>query len=69
LRQPLGNLIVHLLEPQAVDSFAAWDLFEPPLQADQDYPILRVAEPLAWPQDAGPPSRNETGGTQGSSQL
>ncbi len=69
LRQPLGNLIVHLLEPQAVDSFAAWDLFEPPLQADQDYPILRVAEPLAWPQDAGPPSRNETGSTQGSSQL
>jgi hypothetical protein len=51
LRQPLNNLIVHLLEPQGVDSFAAWNLFEPELQAEQEYPILRVAQPLAGPRE------------------
>ena len=40
--QPLGNLIVYLLEPQSEDGFAAWDMFGNELQEGVEYPILRV---------------------------
>jgi hypothetical protein len=39
---PLVNLIVHLLEPQSGDGFLAWDLFEPALTPDSEYPVWRI---------------------------
>lgn len=40
--QPLGNLIVYLLEPQSEDGLAAWDFFGDRLAAGKRYPVMRV---------------------------
>ena len=51
LAQPLSTLIVQLLEPHAVDGFLAWDLFEPALTPDSEYPVLacaRAASSCRW---------------------
>ncbi len=42
LDQPLGSLIVALLEAQAEDGLAAWGLFEDHLVEGGEYPVLRV---------------------------
>lgn len=43
--QPLGRLVVMLLEPRSEDSFAAWGLMEDVLaQNPQIFPILRTSE-------------------------
>ena len=39
--QPLGRLVVHLLEPRAEDGFANWGLLDAWIAAESDYPIVR----------------------------
>ncbi len=45
MAQPLGTLIVYMLEPESEDGFAAWDLFGEQLVEGGEYPILRIASP------------------------
>jgi hypothetical protein len=40
--QPLGNLVVYLLEPQAEDGLATWNYFDGGLDTDATYPVRRV---------------------------
>ncbi|MEW6073800.1 MAG: M14 family metallopeptidase [Planctomycetota bacterium] len=40
--QPLGNLAVSLLEPQAVDGLAAWNFLDGRIAAGEPFPIHRV---------------------------
>lgn len=40
--QPLAVLVSHLLEPHADDSLAAWNFFDPALQPNSLYPVLRL---------------------------
>lgn len=39
--QPLGRLVVHLLEPEAEDGFANWGLLDAWIAVGEDYPIVR----------------------------
>lgn len=43
--QQLSNLIVYLLEPEANDGFAVWNVFQPELVADSEYPVWRIPAP------------------------
>ena len=43
--QPLGNLLVYLLEPQSDDGLVAWNFFDDQFAKDKDFPILRVPNP------------------------
>jgi len=45
LSQPLGNLIVNLLEPRAVDGLAAWNYLDERLAEGAAFPIHRVRSP------------------------
>lgn len=40
--QPLGVLATCLLEPHADDSLVAWNFFDPALQVDTIYPVLKI---------------------------
>ncbi|MFO0798387.1 MAG: DPP IV N-terminal domain-containing protein [Gemmataceae bacterium] len=40
--QPLGTLAAYLLEPEAEDGLAAWNLFDAELRPGADVPVLRV---------------------------
>jgi len=42
--QPLGRLIVVLLEPRSDDGFLAWNLLDEAMEASGSYPIARVPE-------------------------
>lgn len=53
-RQPLGILATYLLEPHSDDSLAVWNFFDPALQADSAYPVLRVEGKLAIPEPIKP---------------
>lgn len=44
VRQPLGRLIVVLLEPGSDDGFLTWNLLDPALEESDIYPIVRVGE-------------------------
>ena len=44
VRQPLGRLIVVLLEPRSDDGFLAWNLFDPAIEESETYPITRLPE-------------------------
>ena len=46
--QPLGNLIVYLLEPECEDGLTAWNYFDEQLKAGADFPVLRVIEPVEF---------------------
>lgn len=41
-RQPLGDLIGFLLEPQSQDGLVAWNFLDGVLEPGQEYPILRL---------------------------
>ena len=43
--QPLGNLLVYLLEPQSDDGLVAWNFFDDQFAKGKDFPILRVLNP------------------------
>jgi len=44
--QPLGHLVVYLLEPGSEDGLATWNFFDPAIQgepaADRPYPVVRL---------------------------
>jgi dipeptidyl-peptidase-4 len=40
--QALSNLIVYLLEPASNDGLATWNLFQPELTEDSEFPVWRV---------------------------
>ena len=42
VRQPLGRLIVVLLEPRSDDGFLSWNLLDRALEERDAYPIVRV---------------------------
>jgi hypothetical protein len=44
VRQPLGRLIVVLLEPRSDDGFLAWNLFDPAIEESEVYPVTRLPE-------------------------
>ncbi|MDA7951225.1 MAG: M14 family metallopeptidase [Pirellulaceae bacterium] len=43
--QPLGNLVLQLLEPGGADSLVAWNMYDDILDVGKDYPIFRVLSP------------------------
>lgn len=45
--QPLGTLLVYLLEPASRDGLATWNLWSPELTAGSLYPALRLLSPIA----------------------
>lgn len=42
--QALGRLASYLLEPESDDSLAAWNFFDPDLQAGERFPVVRLLE-------------------------
>ena len=54
--QPLGVLLTYLLEPESTDGFVNWDLWEPPLAAQTEYPVWRIRAAVDLPLDAPPSS-------------
>jgi hypothetical protein len=44
VRQPLGRLLVVLLEPRSDDGFLAWNLLDEALEEGGVYPIMRAAD-------------------------
>jgi hypothetical protein len=42
VRQPLGRLLVVLLEPRSDDGFAAWNLLDASLEETASYPVVRL---------------------------
>ena len=42
--QPLGRLVMYLLDPESDDSFSTWNAFDASLETRQ-YPIVRIAAP------------------------
>ena len=53
-RQPLGVLATYLLEPHSDDSLAAWNFFDPDLQVDSVYPVLRLEGSMTPPSPSKP---------------
>jgi hypothetical protein len=47
--QPLGTLVVHLLEPECEDGLVAWNFFDDVLEVGADFPVMRVAAPSDLP--------------------
>lgn len=45
--QALGNLAVYMLEPQCDDGLAAWNAFDPWMQAGKEFPVWRLMSPVA----------------------
>jgi len=40
--QPLGTLLVYLLEPQSSDGLTAWNFFDASLEVGAEFPVVRV---------------------------
>jgi hypothetical protein len=57
-------LAAYLLEPESDDGLAAWNFFDPDLQPESEYPVLRVHMELAGsklaPVDDVPPGERLT---------
>ncbi len=45
--QPLGLLAAHMLEPEADDSLAVWNYFDPDVIVGQPFPVQRVVQGIA----------------------
>lgn len=43
--QPLGNLVVNLLEPASADGLATWNFFDESLKEGGDFPVCRLPRP------------------------
>jgi dipeptidyl aminopeptidase/acylaminoacyl peptidase len=50
--QPLGDLIVYLLEPGSEDGLVTWNFFDNGLAEGQDFPVMRLTHPT--PVTSGP---------------
>ena len=57
--QPLGNLVVYLLEPRSEDGLAAWKFFEGGVKAGGDFPVLRLRDPVPITTTAAEPLAEE----------
>ncbi len=44
--QPLGLLAAHMLEPEADDSLAVWNFFDPDVVVDKPFPVKRIAQEI-----------------------
>jgi dipeptidyl aminopeptidase/acylaminoacyl peptidase len=44
--QPLGDLIVYLLEPQSEDGLTTWNFFDELLAEGKEFPVLRLLHPV-----------------------
>lgn len=44
--QPLGDLIVYLLEPQSEDGLCTWNFFDDILAEGKDFPVTRLPKPV-----------------------
>jgi hypothetical protein len=44
-RQPLGGLVMQLLDPESDDGFATWNAFDALLAVGRPYPVLRLPVP------------------------
>jgi dipeptidyl-peptidase 4 len=53
--QRLGTLASYLLEPQAEDGLATWNLFDAGLEAGKDFPVVRVPTEVKLSVRAVPP--------------
>ncbi len=40
--QPLGNLVVYLLEPLAADGLTAWNVLDDAIEVGEDFPVSRI---------------------------
>jgi hypothetical protein len=40
--QPLGALVVHLLEPQSADGLATWNFLDGSTSVESDFPVMRL---------------------------
>jgi dipeptidyl-peptidase-4 len=47
--QPLGNLLIYLLEPESDDGLATWNFLDAELKEGKDYPILRLLTAVKLP--------------------
>jgi hypothetical protein len=45
--QPLGNLVVYLLEPGSDDGLFTWNAFDDAVAVGAEVPVLRVPAPVA----------------------
>jgi len=50
--QPLGSLIVYLLEPMSQDGLGTWNFFDSDLTKGSEYPVVRLPSPV--PMTYGP---------------
>ena len=48
--QPLGALLVNLLEPHAPDGLCAWNFFDAGITKGSDFPVRRVMSPVPRPR-------------------
>ena len=42
--QPLGTLLVHLMEPESADGLALWNFFDPWIRVGDEWPVLRETD-------------------------
>jgi len=47
--QPLGNLVVYLLEPESDDGLARWEFFDDAITIGEPFPVFRIAQPTRIP--------------------
>lgn len=45
--QPLGNLALHLLEPESDDGFARWGFLDDSIRVGEPFPVWRLPRPLS----------------------
>ncbi len=46
--QPLGNLIVYLLEPRSEDGLVTWGFFDDALVPGRDFPVVRIPQAFRY---------------------
>ncbi len=46
--QPLGNLIVYLLEPRSEDGLVTWGFFDDALEPGRDFPVVRIPQAFRY---------------------
>ena len=48
--QPLGVLAAYLLEPESDDGFVTWNAFDAMIRRGEEFPVIRVVEPVTAPR-------------------
>ena len=47
--QPLGNLLIHLLEPESEDGLVRWNYFDRLVEKGSEFPVLRIPDRMDLP--------------------